>query len=46
MPVLPAVPSTMVPPGRISPFASASRTMDSAARSFTDRPGLRNSALP
>ena len=36
MPVLPAVPSTIVPPGRISPFASASRMMNSAARSLTD----------
>ncbi len=46
MPVLPAVPSTMTPPGRSCPFASASCTIASAARSFTDWPGLRNSALP
>ena len=32
MPVLPAVPSTMTPPGRIRPFSSASLTMASAAR--------------
>jgi hypothetical protein len=46
IPVLPAVPSTMVPPGRRSPRATASRMIDSAARSLTDWPGLRNSALP
>ncbi len=43
---IPAVPSTMVPPARSRPFSTASRTMKSAARSFTDCPGLRNSALP
>ena len=46
MPVLPAVPSTMVPPGRKAPRATASRMMKRAARSFTDCPGFRNSALP
>src|SRR5436190_17264442 len=45
MPVLPAVPSTIRPPGRNSPVASASRMMNSAARSFTDCPGFMNSAL-
>ena len=46
MPVLPAVPSTIVPPGCNSPRASASSTMNSAARSFTEAPGLANSHLP
>ena len=46
MPVLPAVPSTMVPPGRSAPEAFAVRTIDRAARSLIDWPGLRNSALP
>ena len=46
MPVLPAVPSTIVPPACSAPRASASSTMPRAARSFTDPPGLRNSALP
>src|SRR6185295_3061436 len=46
MPVLPAVPSTIVPPGSSSPRFSASRMMYRAARSLTDPPGLRNSALP
>src|SRR6185437_3156582 len=46
MPVLPAVPSTMRPPGLSAPRFSASRMIHSAARSFTDCPGLRNSALP
>jgi hypothetical protein len=36
MPVLPAVPSTIRPPGANNPRRSASRTMYSAARSFTD----------
>ena len=35
-----------VPPGWSRPRASASRTMYSAARSFTEPPGLRNSPLP
>src|SRR5215813_13148230 len=46
MPVFPAVPSTMTPPGLISPFASASAMIASAARSLTEPPGFRNSALP
>ena len=46
MPVLPAVPSTMTPPGRSAPRASASRIIASAARSLTEPPGLRNSAFP
>ncbi|MCY1371115.1 hypothetical protein D9M69_582470 [compost metagenome] len=46
MPVLPAVPSMMTPPGFNWPAFSASRMIQSAARSFTDCPGLRNSALP
>src|SRR5262249_46548620 len=46
MPVLPAVPSTTTPPGLRSPRSSASRIMYFAARSFTDPPGFRNSALP
>src|SRR5262245_42158734 len=46
MPVLPAVPSTMVPPGRSVPLRIASPMMKRAARSFTDWPGFMNSALP
>ena len=46
MPVLPAVPSTTVPPGRSVPRATASRMIQSAARSLTDWPGFMNSALP
>src|ERR1035437_6050986 len=46
MPVLPAVPSTIIPPGRKFPRAIASFTMASPARSFTDPPGFMNSALP
>ena len=46
MPVLPAVPSTTVPPGRSVPRAMASRMMNKAARSLTDPPGFMNSALP
>src|SRR6185312_268778 len=46
MPVLPAVPSTMTPPGFNRPRSSASLMMNSAARSLTEPPGLRNSALP
>src|SRR6267143_689034 len=36
----------MTPPGRKRPRSSASLMMKSAARSLTDPPGLRNSALP
>jgi len=46
MPVLPAVPSTITPPGLSRPCFSASSMIASAARSFTEPPGLRNSALP
>ena len=46
MPVLPAVPSTTVPPGVKAPLFSCSRTIHRAARSLTEPPGLRNSALP
>ena len=46
MPVLPAVPSTMTPPGFSSPRSSAASTIWRAGRSFTDWPGFRNSALP
>ena len=46
MPVFPAVPSTITPPGFSRPRASASRTIPSAARSFTEPPGFMNSALP
>src|SRR5262249_23464460 len=46
MPVFPAVPSTMTPPGLTSPFASASAMIASAARSLMEPPGFRNSALP
>ncbi len=40
MPVFPEVASTMVPPGRSSPEASAASTMDTPMRSFTDLAGL------
>jgi hypothetical protein len=43
---VPAVPSTITPPGLSVPFIIASFTMKSAARSFTDWPGFMNSALP
>jgi hypothetical protein len=46
MPVLPAVPSTTVPPGKSRPLRSASSMMARAARSFTEPPGFMNSALP
>ena len=46
MPVLPAVPSTITPPGRNVPLRTASWMMNRAARSFTDWPGFMNSALP
>jgi hypothetical protein len=46
MPVLPAVPSTITPPGLSSPRFAASSMMAAAARSFTDCPGFMNSALP
>src|ERR1700735_3438770 len=46
MPVLPAVPSTTIPPGRKAPRATASLIIASAARSLTEPPGFMNSALP
>ena len=46
MPVLPAVPSTTMPPGCSAPRCIASLMMNRAARSFTDWPGFMNSALP
>lgn len=44
--MLPAVPSTTVPPGLSLPDFSACSIIERAARSLTDPPGLRNSALP
>src|SRR5580658_3637156 len=46
MPVLPAVPSTTVPPGFNVPHRSASSTIHFAARSLTEPPGFMNSTLP
>ena len=46
MPVLPAVPSTIVPPAWSAPRAKASRRMKRAALSFTEPPGFIHSALP
>ena len=46
IPVFPAVPSTTIPFGFSRPLASASLTIQSAARSFTEPPGFINSALP
>src|SRR6188768_622038 len=46
MPVLPAVPSTIKPPGSMTPRRSPSSTMYFAARSLTEPPGFANSALP
>mgnify|MGYP006953467155 CR=1 FL=1 len=43
---MPAVPSTMTPPGCNSPAASAARMMPSPVRSLTEPPGFMNSALP
>jgi hypothetical protein len=45
-PVLPLVPSTMVPPGRSSPLRSASSMIAIPIRSLTEPPGLAYSALP
>ena len=45
MPVLPAVGSMMVPPGRSSPRCSASRIIQAPIRSFTLPPGLYHSSL-
>src|SRR5665811_1029523 len=44
-PVFPLVGSTMVPPGRSSPEASAASIIRSAIRSLMDPPGLRYSTL-
>ena len=46
IPVLPAVPSTIVPPLDINFLFSASFISASAALSFTDPPGFKYSALP
>ena len=46
IPVLPAVPSTIVPPFSICFFLIASFIICNAGLSFTDPPGLRNSHLP
>ena len=45
MPVLPAVPSTTVPPGHSCPDMTASWIKNRAARSFTEPPPLQNSAF-
>src|SRR4051794_32275922 len=45
MPVFPEVASNMVLPGTSSPRRSPSRSICSAARSFTEPPGLNHSAL-
>ena len=45
IPVLPLVPSTIVPPGLKRPSASASSIILSAIRSFTELPGLKVSYL-
>ena len=43
--MLPEVGSTIVPPGRSAPLASAAATIRSAMRSLTDPPGLKYSTL-
>ena len=43
--MLPEVGSTIVPPGRRSPLASAAATIRSAMRSLTDPPGLKYSTF-
>jgi hypothetical protein len=45
MPVLPEVPSTMVPPSRSRPLRSASSTIPLATRSLELPPGFKNSAF-
>jgi hypothetical protein len=45
MPVLPEVPSTMVPPGFNSPDLSAASTIASPIRSLSEPPGLTVSSL-
>jgi hypothetical protein len=44
-PVLPLVPSMMVPPGLRRPFASASSIIARPMRSLTEPPGLKNSTF-
>ena len=46
IPVLPAVPSTIVPPFVINFLSCASLINASAALSLTEPPGFKNSALP
>ena len=46
IPVLPAVPSTIVPPLEINLFSSAFLINAKAALSFTEPPGFKYSALP
>jgi hypothetical protein len=45
-PVFPDVPSTITPPGFNAPRRSASSTIATPIRSFTEPPGLKNSAFP
>jgi hypothetical protein len=45
-PVLPLVPSTIVPPGFNRPSRSACSMIGKPMRSFTEPPGLKKSALP
>src|SRR5690606_7323229 len=45
MPVLPAVPSTRVAPGRMSPLASAGPIMRRPIRSLTEPPGFMHSSF-
>ena len=45
-PVLPLVPSTIVPPGYSRPSRSARSIIGIPMRSFIDPPGLKNSAFP
>src|SRR5690606_40681743 len=44
-PVLPLVPSMIVPPGFSSPFRSASSIIATPIRSLTEPPGLKNSTF-
>ena len=46
IPVFPAVPSTIIPPFEISFRLIASWTINNAALSLTDSPGLKYSAFP
>src|SRR3989304_93166 len=45
MPVLPEVPSTIVPPGLSRPLRSASSIIATPMRSLTEPPGFMNSAF-